>query len=203
LLGGEAGELRVVLCPSEGEFHKYCNVRHPGIPGLLDEWLVIEKTEIAVRIPEEAALADERVVYATARSQVLRRCEKTRHPWFPVGFATNLSQRLAGGVRCAEIAGESTGEHTQARWRAELRKLIDSGKAPSLGRVIVERNPAEPEIMFAHFAMQYLCRARADGLLAFCAGIKADGDDEGALKQAYGEASTEIEKQFLEWFKRV
>jgi hypothetical protein len=202
LLGGEAGDLRVVLCPSEGEFHKYCNVRHPGIPGLLDETFVIEKTEIAVRIPDETALADERVVYASARSQVLRRCEKARHPWFSVGFSTNLSQRLASGVRCAEFAGESTGDNDQARWRTELRNLIDSGKAPSVTDVVVARNPGEREIMLAHFFAQYLCRERPAGLPAFCAGIKVDGDDEGALKQAYGEESGAIGRQFLDWFTR-
>jgi hypothetical protein len=202
LLGGEAGELRVVLCPSEGEYQKYCTVRHPGTPGLLDEMFVIEKTEIAVRIPEEAALADERVVYAAAQSQVLRRCEKARHPWFAVGFATNLSQRLAGGVRCAEFAGDASGDSDQAGWRAELRKMIDNGKAPSPGDVILARNPGEHEIILAHFFAQYLCRERAAGLPAFCAGIKADGDDEGALKLAYGEESGEIGKQFLDWFTR-
>ncbi len=202
LLGGEGGELLVALCPSEGEFHKYCNVRHPGIPGLLEETLVIEKTEIAVRIPDETALADERVVYAAARSEVLRRCEKARHPWFAVGFATNLSQRLAGGVRCAEFAGESTGDTDEAAWRTDLRKLINNGKAPSVTDVVVARNPGEQEIMVAHFLAQYLCRERPAGLPAFCAGIKADGDDEGALKQAYGEEPAEIAKQFLEWFTR-
>lgn len=200
LLGGEAGELRVVVCATKADFIKYCEVRHPGTPGLAEGWMVVESTEIGVLLAEASEEAAERVVYAAALSQVRRRCGVARHPWFELGFAGNLTRRLTGRVGCVEFSGDTTGPKEPGRWKRELRMLLDSGEEPDLGNVIADRDPTEPRVIVAYFFVQYLCRERAAGLPDFCAALKSDGDSEGALNQAWQSDAAAMQKSFLDWF---
>lgn len=200
LLGGEAGELRVVVCASKADFIKYCEVRHPGTPGLTEGWMVVESTEIGVLLAEATEESTERVVYAAALSQVRRRCGVARHPWFELGMAGNATRRLTGRVGCVEVSGDTTGPKEPGRWKRELRMLLDSGEEPDLGNVIADRDPTEPRVIVAYFFVQYLCRERAAGLPDFCAALKSDGDSEGALKQAWQSDAAAMQKAFLDWF---
>ncbi len=200
LLGGDPGELRVVVCTAKADFIKYCEVRHPGTPGLIDGWLVVENTEVGVLLTDATEESAERVVYAAALSQVRRRCGVARHPWFELGMAGNLTRRLTGRVGCVEVSGETTGPKEPGRWKRELRMLLDSGEEPDLANVIADRDPAEPRVIVAYFLVQYLCRERAAGLPEFCAAMRADGDSEGALKQAWQSDAATMQKAFLGWF---
>lgn len=200
LLGGAAGELRIVLCASEEEFRKYCEVRHPGAPGLALGTRVIEKTEIAVLLTETGSASLSRAVYAATIAAVRRRCEEPRHPWFEMGFAVNMARRLSGNVSAAEFAGEG-GERDAARWKKLLIEKQASGEAPALIDAVINRDPGEVAFVTAYFFTQYLSRERASGLPAFCSALRTDSDSEAALMAAYDADVSALEAAFKEWLR--
>lgn len=201
LLGGKVESLRVVLAASETEHKAYCETRHPGMPGLAeDRWVVGEKEVEVLLDGEDDRLSMERVVYAVATFEVRRRCGETTHPWFEVGFASNLTRRLLGRVTTAEFSGEAGGPSESGRWKRTLRMLRGEGRAPELGKLVVARDPDESQVILAHFFTRYLCEQRAKALPDFCAALKSAAGDEQAFKTAFGEETAELEQLFGNWF---
>lgn len=201
LLGGEVESLRVVVAANETEHKAYCETRHPGMPGLAaDRWVVGEKEVEVLLDAKDDRLGMERVVYAVAIFELRRRCGETTHPWFEVGFAGNLTRRLLGRVTTAEFSGEASGPSESGRWKRTLRMLRAEGRAPSLGKLLVARDPDEQQVILAHFFTRYLCEQRAAALPDFCAALKASESDEQAFQTAFDQDSAELERLFGEWF---
>lgn len=203
VLGGDVDELRVVIAATEKEHKDYCATRHPGVPGMnLNKWVVAEK-EVEVMLDDEDAKAGlERIVYAVTVFEVRRRAGEKRHTWFEVGFASNMTRRLLGRVTCAQFSGESSGPTEAGRWKRTLRQLVADGRAPSLPKAVVARDPDEHQAMLAHYFVRYLIQERSGALPGFCAAWKAEDDVENAFEQAYEQDSTALEVEFLAWFKR-
>ncbi|MBX3459021.1 MAG: hypothetical protein KF696_03515 [Planctomycetes bacterium] len=201
LLGGDA-TLRVVACASRDDFRRYCEVRHPGAPGLADGWMVVAGTEIGVLITDQREESLERVAYAAALSQVRKRCGEARFTWFEVGYAATMAHRLTGRVSCIEFSGEPTGPKEHGRFKRQLRQQLEAGSAPELEYVVADRDPDESRAIVAYFFVKYLCREKAAGLPPFCAAFKAEGDSEAALRLAYDSDVAALERSFLDWFGR-
>jgi hypothetical protein len=203
LLGGRAESLRVVMAADAKEHEAYCSTRHPGIPGLVDaRWVIGEKEVEALLDASDDRLGFERVVYAVAIFEVRRRCGEATHPWFEVGFASNLTRRLLGRVTTAEFSGVAAGPSESGRWKRTLRNLVTDGTVPELGKLVVTRDPNEHQVILAHFFVRYLCTERRAALADFCAAFKSAETVEDALKTAFEQDSTKLEKLFLDWFAR-
>jgi hypothetical protein len=203
LLGGQVSSLRVVLAADAKEHASYCETRHPGIPGLVDaRWVIGDKEVEALLDAKDDKVGLERVVYAVAIFEVRRRCGETTHPWFEVGFASNLTRRLLGRVTTAEFSGIAAGPSESGRWKRTLRNLTNDGTAPELGKLVVTRDPDENQVILAHFFMRYLCAERRAVLADFCAAFKSAETVEDALKTAFDQDSAGLEKLFLDWFAR-
>lgn len=201
LLGGKLENLRVVLAANEVEHKAYCETRHPGMPGLAeDRWVVGEKEVEVLLDGEDDRAGMERVVYAVAIFELRRRCGETTHPWFEVGYASNLTRRLLGRVTTAEFSGEAGGPSESGRWKRTLRMLRAEGRAPALDKLLVARDPDESQVNLAHFFTRYLCEQRAAALPDFCAALKSAASDEQAFQTAFDQDSAELERLFGEWF---
>lgn len=203
LLGGEIEELRVVVAATEAEHKDYCTTRHPGVPGLmLSKWVVGER-EVEVQLDVEDDKAGlERIVYAVTVFEIRRRAGESRHPWFEIGFASNMTRRLLGRVTTAQFSGEESGPTEAGRWKRTLKQLIAEDRAPELPKAVVSRDPNESQVMLIHYFVRYLTNERAGALPTLCAAWKAEDDVENALKQAYELDSAALETAFLTWFAR-
>lgn len=203
VLGGGIQSLRIIIATTTTEHEGYCTTRHPGIPGLKgDSWVLGDK-EVEVLIdPDEDKIGFERVVYAVAVFEVRRRCGETTHPWFEVGFASNLTRRLLGRVTTAEFSGDAEGPTESGRWKRTLRQLVYDESAPTLERLIVARDPDEHEVILAHFFTRYLCSERAAAVPSLCAALKSSDDDEEAFKAAFEQDAAQLNSLFIEWFER-
>lgn len=199
LLGGE-GSLRVVVCASREDFKRYCEVRHPGAPGLAEGWMVVASAEIGVLITDDRDESLARLTYAAALSQVRKRCGEARFTWFESGYAATMAHRLTGRVSTIEFSGEPSGPKEHGRFKRQLRQQLAAGNAPGLEYVLADRAPDESRVIVAYFFVTYLCRERPAGLSAFCVAFKAEGDSEAALKQSYDTDVKSLEKAFLDWF---
>ncbi|MCA8936951.1 MAG: hypothetical protein KDB68_12195, partial [Planctomycetes bacterium] len=194
---------RVVVANGRKEHEGYCTTRHPGIPGLKDDYWVLGDKEVeVVTDAEDDNIGFERIVYSVAIFEIRRRCGDTTHPWFEVGFASNLTRRLLGRVTTAEFSGEAEGPSESGRWKRTLRQLVYDESAPKLERLIVDRDPDEHEVIFAHFFIRYLCIERAAAVPAFCAAMKSSDDDEEAFKSAFEQDAEELNALFVDWFER-
>jgi hypothetical protein len=203
LLGGKAEALRVVLAADKGEHADYCATRHPGVPGLVESrWVVGESEVEALLDAEDDRVGNERVVYAVAIFEVRRRCGEATHPWFEVGFASNLTRRLLGRVTTAEFSGDAAGPTESGRWKRTLRMMVHDGTAPKFDKLVVTRDPNESQVILAHFVVRYLCAERRGALPDFCAAMKSADSDEEAVKTGYGNEAAELATLFLEWFAR-
>ncbi|MCA8918248.1 MAG: hypothetical protein KDB32_04155 [Planctomycetes bacterium] len=203
ILGGNIQDLRVVVANGRKEHEGYCTTRHPGIPGLKDDYWVLGDKEVeVVTDAEDDNIGFERIVYSVAIFEIRRRCGDTTHPWFEVGFASNLTRRLLGRVTTAEFSGEAEGPSESGRWKRTLRQLVYDESAPKLERLIVDRDPDEHEVIFAHFFIRYLCIERAAAVPAFCAAMKSSDDDEEAFKSAFEQDAEELNALFVDWFER-
>ena len=201
LLGGEVGELRVVVAANETEHKDYCATRHPGVPGLmLSMWVVGEKEVEVLLDSEDSKLGLERIVHAVTVFEIRRRCGESRHPWFESGFATNMTRRLLGRVTTAEFSGDESGPSEAGRWKRTLKQLIAEDRAPSLPKAVVSRDPDEHQVMLIHYFVRYLTQERAGALPTFCAAWKAEDDVENAMEQAWEADGAALESDFIAWF---
>ncbi|MCA8914482.1 MAG: hypothetical protein KDB90_03650 [Planctomycetes bacterium] len=202
-LGGTLDEIRVVLSADEQEHRAYCETRQPGIPGITESRWILGDKEVEVLLDaKDEKLGLERVVYAVAVFEVRRRCGDTTHPWFEIGFASNLTRRLIGRVDAVDFSGEASGPTESGRWKRTFRMLLADGKQPALAKLVVARDPDEKQAMLAHFFVRYLCSERVAALPDFCAAFKAADDIELALRSAFDQDSTQLDKLFVEWFER-
>jgi tetratricopeptide (TPR) repeat protein len=203
LLGGQVSSLRVVLAADTKEHEDYCQTRHPGIPGLVDaRWVIGEKEVEALLDKTDDKLGLERVVYAVVIFEVRRRCGETTHPWFEVGFASNLTRRLLGRVTTAEFSAVAAGPGESGRWKRTLRNLVAARTQPELDKLVVTRDPDENQVILAHFFVRYLCAERRAALADFCAAFKSAETIEDALNAAFEQDSGALNKLFLDWFAR-
>ena len=203
LLGGDVADFRIVLAANEAEHKAYCETRQPGIPGIVESRWVMGEKEIEVLLDaKDERLGLERVVYATAISEVRRRCGETTHPWFEIGFASNLTRRLLGRVDVTDFSGEAGGPSESGRWKRTFRMLLVDRQHPALSKLVVARDPDEQQAMLAHFFVRYLCIERAPALPDFCKAFKGADDVEQALKTAFTQDSEALDKLFIEWFER-
>lgn len=203
LLGGKADTLRVVLAANATEHADYCATRHPGVPGLVDSrWVIGEKEVEALLDAKDDRTGYERVVYAVAIFEVRRRCGETTHPWFEVGFASNLTRRLVGRVQTAEFSGEALGPSESGRWKRTLKMMVADGNAPKFDKLVVARDPDEAQVILAHFMVRYMCAERRAALPDYCAARKSAGTGEEALKTGFDNDTAELEKLFVDWFAR-
>jgi tetratricopeptide (TPR) repeat protein len=203
ILGGKVGELRVVLAADKAEHKQYCQTRQAGVAGLQDSNWVLGENEVEVRLDaKDEKLGMERVVYAVAVFEVRRRCGDTTHPWFEIGFASNLTRRLLGRVDCTEFSGDASGPTEAGRWKRTFRMLLADDEQPKVGKLVVERDPDEKQAMLAHFFVRYLCGERRAALPDFCKAMKSTDDAEGALKSAFAEGSAKLDELFVDWFER-
>ncbi|MBZ0137987.1 MAG: hypothetical protein K8I27_16645 [Planctomycetes bacterium] len=201
LLGGEVDTLRVVVAGNEAEHQDYCATRHPGVPGLSQSKWVVGANEVEVVLdPKDDKLGLERAVYAVTVFEIRRRCGESRHPWFEIGFASNMTRRLLGRVTTAPFSGDASGPSESGRWKRTLRMLISDGRAPSLPKAVVSRDPDEQQVILVHYFVRYLVQERAGALPTFCAAWKVEDDAENALKQGWEADSATLEAAFLVWF---
>ena len=195
--------LRGVIAANEAEHKDYCTTRHPGVPGMmLNKWVVGDK-EVEVQLDaEDPKLGLERIVYAVTIFEIRRRAGESRHLWFEIGFASNMTRRLLGRVTTAQFSGEASGPAEAGRWKRTLHQLVAEDRAPSLSSAIVSRDPDEHEVMLIHFFVRYLMQERAGALPTFCAAWKAEDDVESAIKQGWEVDSAQLEESFMEWLRR-
>lgn len=198
-LGGEAGDLRIIITADRVEHEAYVRTRHPAIPGLANDDWIIGRNEVAVLAAENEAETLERVVYAAGIYEVRRRAGETRHPWFEIGMASNLTRRLCGSVATAPFTGEPKFESSPDRWKKALKALVDEREQASLADLIVTRDLAEADVMLAHFVVRYLARRRTAALPAYVAGYRVERDADGAIRSAFGQPVNELEDEFLAW----
>ncbi|MCB9893860.1 MAG: hypothetical protein H6839_05405 [Planctomycetes bacterium] len=203
LLGGGVEDIRVVLAADATEHKAYCETRQPGIPGIVESRWILGDKEVEVLLDaKDEKLGLERVVYAVAVFEVRRRCGETTHPWFEIGFASNLTRRLTGRVDAIDFTGDASGPTESGRWKRTFRMLLADRQQPKLSRLVVVRDPDEKQAMLAHFFVRYLCTERAPALPDFCAAFKSADDIETALKSAFEQDSAQLDKLFIDWFER-
>lgn len=202
-LGGEAPEMTLFVARNRKQQQAYATLRHPGNPGLAAEAWCVEQGECAVESDEKSdKITFERIVLAVAIHEVRARCGEPSHPWFEIGYATNLTRRLCESVSQAPFSGNPAGPSEAGRWKRTLLMQVAEETQPRVEKLLVARDPDESQVILAHFFTRYLVQERAGALESFCAAVKAGETMESALKAATQADLARIEQGFLGWLQR-
>jgi len=202
-LGGEPAALTVFIARNRKQQQAYAVARHPGNPGLAEDNWCTEIGECAIECDEkEDKTTLERVVLAVATHEVRIRSGEPSHPWFEVGYATNLTRRLCQSVALAPFAGNPGGPSEVGRWKRTLLMQVADESQTSLEKMLVARDPDESQVILAHFFTRYLLHQRPASLEPFCAAVKGGNAMPDALKSGTLAEVSKLEQGFLGWLQR-
>lgn len=202
-LGGESAAVTLFVARNRKQQQAYAATRHPANPGLAADAWCVEIGECAVEADEkDDKLSLERVVLAVATHEVRARCGEPNHPWFELGYATNLTRRLCGSVSQAPFSGKAGGPSEVGRWKRTLLMQVAEESQPRLEKLLAARDPDESQVIVAHFFTRYLLHERAGALEPFCAAVKAGDSMEDALKSGAQTEVPRLEQGFLGWLQR-